>query len=318
MSAPVLIIKLGALGDVIMATGLIRCIQQQHQQQEVFLLTSHDYGPLFQGWPNLTVKTTKRKGLLNMLSLLRWLRDKNFQRLYDLQSNDRTSVICALSGVPERIGNHPRFPYHIHPDTAYTGQTHIYERMLQVLQAAGLNTRDCLPTLSCSEKERQKVAAWLQQHNINEKPFVIFHAGASPAHPLKRWPFYKDLAEQLDNLGFTVVWVGGPNDYDLNQNLGGTTAINAAGLFSLTELAELGRHAAFAVCNDSAPMHVLACSNIPVFALFGVTNWRRNHAVGQQEYVIAADKTSQVFIKTPLETLTTDQVLQQLKQAGVL
>ena len=57
--------------------------------------------------------------------------------------------------------------------------------------------------------------------------------------------------------------------------------------FTIVELAELGRRARFAITNDSGPMHVLSAAGIPVFGLFGPSDWRRNHALGQAENVIA-------------------------------
>jgi ADP-heptose:LPS heptosyltransferase len=34
-------------------------------------------------------------------------------------------------------------------------------------------------------------------------------------------------------------------------------------------------------------MHACAASGVPVFGLFGPSDWRRNHALGQRERVIA-------------------------------
>ena len=55
----------------------------------------------------------------------------------------------------------------------------------------------------------------------------------------------------------------------------------------MLELIELGKQALFAVTNDSAPMHILSCSDIPIYALFGPTNPKRTHALGQENRVIS-------------------------------
>ena len=64
--------------------------------------------------------------------------------------------------------------------------------------------------------------------------------------------------------------------------------IDATAVFSVTQLAIIGSRARFALTNDSGPMHVLSASGIPVFALFGPSDWRRNHALGQAARVLAA------------------------------
>ena len=111
----ILIIKFGALGDIILATPLLRCILEDHQGAAVTLLTSPAFAPLFQDWPGLEVKAQPRHGLAAFWRTLCWMRAQQFTRLIDLQSDDRSGLLCALSGIPERIGNHPRFPYHRHP-----------------------------------------------------------------------------------------------------------------------------------------------------------------------------------------------------------
>ena len=37
-------------------------------------------------------------------------------------------------------------------------------------------------------------------------------------------------------------------------------------------------------------MHILSCADLPVYALFGPTDWRRYHALGQEQNVISLAK----------------------------
>ena len=52
----VLIIKLGALGDVVMATPLIDAIQRFHDGATVHVLTTPAFAPLFSHWPDIKVE----------------------------------------------------------------------------------------------------------------------------------------------------------------------------------------------------------------------------------------------------------------------
>ena len=122
MRRDILIIKLGALGDVVMATGLVERILRHHAPRRCVLLTSPAYGELFAARPSLELKTFDRSSLRSTLATVQWIRRQRFRRVYDLQSNDRTSVMCGLSAIPERAGNHPRFPYNLHPQGRYKGQ----------------------------------------------------------------------------------------------------------------------------------------------------------------------------------------------------
>lgn len=283
----ILVIKLGALGDIVMATPLLEAIARHHAHDQLALLTTPAFAPLFAAWPDYRVTSFARAGWRNNLAVLRFLRGARFDRIYDLQANNRTALWCALSGTGERVGNHNRFPYTHHPADAWTGQCHIFERMRAVLASVGITDVADRPRLPCDAQAQRKVATWLAAHGLNAKPFVLLHAGASAGRPEKIWPHFAAFAQRLLGSGCTVVWLGAGPDRARNGELARRGGINATDAFTLAELAELGRHAACAVTNDSGPMHVLSAAGIPVFGLFGPSDWRRNHALGQAAQVLA-------------------------------
>ena len=318
MRKDILIIKLGALGDVVMATGLIERILQHHEPRRVTLLTSPTYGGLFSARPDLELKTFDRSSLRATLATVLWMRNRRFLRVYDLQSNDRTGVMCSLSGIPQRAGNHPRYPYNIHPQSHYVGQYHIHTRMLEILDAAGIVSDAAAPRLYPFEADREMVYAWLQQRDLSERKFVIMHAGTSALRSEKRWPYFAELALSLARRKRLTLWVGGADDRHTNAELARTTGVDATAEFSPLQLLALTSHAEFAITNDSGPMHLLSCGPIPVYGLFGPSNWRRNHAVGQRDRVLSLNRGEPVFRATRLERLKMDHVVRQLEQDGVL
>jgi ADP-heptose:LPS heptosyltransferase len=254
-----------------------------------------------------------------MWHTLRWIRARGFDRLIDLQSNDRSGILCSLSGVPDRAGNHPRFPYHRHPPDRYSGQYHVHERLNQILAACGIAPADITPELPAPPAARERVRDWLSRQGLEPAPLVLLHAGASRRHPRKRWPYFGELAATLAEQGYLPVWIGGRDDRGLNRELAGRTGVDASDCFTVLELAELGRQARFAVTNDSAPMHILSCSGIPVYGLFGPTDWRRTHAPGQGHNVITAEKDPDAgFRPADLAQLPPERVLARLRQDGLL
>ncbi len=283
----VLVIKLGALGDVVMATSLLRAIQDHHPGADIHLLTAPAFAGLFDSWQGISVMAFPRKGA--MYKTLGWVRRQHFDVIYDLQSSDRSGLFCALSGAKTRIGNHPRFPYTHHPQTKYTGQCHIFERMQEVLASAGIDHVAERPELPASNSDKALVQEWLSVHDLLEQRPVLMHAGASPTWPSKRWPFYEELALTLAKRGIRTLWIGAGDDAELNRQLADSVGMDATGAFSIPQLAELGRHSRCAVVNDSGPMHILSASSIPVFAFFGPTSHRRNHALGQAQNVLCAE-----------------------------
>ena len=69
----ILVIKLGALGDVALATPLLARILEAHAADEVTLLTAPAFVELLSGFNHLQIVSFQRKGAVEMLRLLRWL-----------------------------------------------------------------------------------------------------------------------------------------------------------------------------------------------------------------------------------------------------
>lgn len=312
MRRDILIIKLGALGDVVMASGLVARIVRHHAPHACTLLTSPAYRELFSGRAGIEIKTFDRRSLRATLATVLWIRNKRFLRLYDLQSNDRTGMMCSLSGIPERAGNHPRFPYNIHPESRYTGRRHIHARMLEILVAAGVSADGVTPALEPAEADRERVDGWLREKGLSGRKLVIMHAGASSRRPEKRWPYFPGLAASLARRDYLTVWIGGPGERSVNAELARSSGVDATAAFSFLQLVALASRAEFAVTNDSGPMHLLACGPAPVYGLFGPSDWRRNHAVGQRERVLTLDRSEPEFRATRLQDLEQDYVLGQL------
>ncbi|MGH8508783.1 MAG: glycosyltransferase family 9 protein [Gammaproteobacteria bacterium] len=283
-SASVLIVKLGALGDLMIATPAMRAIQAVEHDKTVWLFTTPGFAPIFAHWPRLQVKSYPRKGLLALLRALQWIRRQRFERVYDLQGNDRSRILCALSGIPERVGNARLKPYTHYP--AETAALHPYHKLNGLLAAAGIRPAEPRPWLPVTPEQAKRVKGWLQTYGLTPRGFALLHAGGSTRWQTKRWPYFAELAAALIDRGCDVVWVGAGEDAVVNHDLAIRGGINATDGFSICELAELGRRARFALTNDSGPMHVLACAGIPVYAFFGPTNWQRSHALGQAEHVL--------------------------------
>lgn len=317
----ILIIKLGALGDIIISSNIIKKILEHHENERVELLTTPTFEELFSQFENLKVTSFQRKGILSKLKCISWIRKQKFDRIYDLQSNDRTSFFCALSGSSCCIGNHPRYPYQKHPQTKYVGQCHSFDRLNQIIESVNIEPAEPLPYLPTTKNQQQKVKLWLTKNKLSNDTFSIMHAGSSPLHINKRWPHFEKLAHEIKK-SLNIVWVGGNDDIDLNVSLSKIVGIDATKEFDIFELVELGKHAKFAVTNDSAPMHILSCSNIPVFGLFGPTYPRRTHALGQYDNVISANKViaknDGEFIPSDITRITTDMVLSKIKERNLI
>ena len=317
----ILIIKLGALGDIIISTSIIKKIINHHSKDTIYLLTTPNFKDLFNAFKKVNVVSFDRRGLKNFINTVAWIRKKKFNRIYDLQSNDRTSLYCALSNATYCAGNHPRFPYNFHPEEKYRGQCHSFERLNQIIVSAGISPAKPKPSLPATADAISKVDKWIKKHGLEAGNFIIIHAGSSKKHLSKRWPYFAELAATLSK-NIKIVWIGGNDDIELNQHLSEFNGINATNEFDVLCLAELGRKAKFAITNDSAPMHILSCSAIPIYTLFGPTNPKRTHALGQNKRVISVSSNFPLddskFTPDEIFKIKLSDVLEKIKRENLI
>jgi lipopolysaccharide heptosyltransferase II len=283
----ILIIKLGALGDVVLATPHMRAIVEAYPEAEVTLLTSPACASLVQGLPGLEVVAFERRGFAEMWRVLAWLRRRRFAVVFDLQGSLRSRFMTRCSGARQRIGSQPGFAYNLAPMTG-DGTFHAFDALNRLLSAAGIAPAPPQPWLPARDAVETRLTDWLERHQLARHRRVLLHAGSSERWLSKRWEevHFATLAMGLAEQGYTVIWIGANEDRDVNRRLAGQVGMDATGAFSLPELVALGRRAEFAVVNDSAPMHILSAAPLPVYALFGPTDWRRSHGLGQAERVL--------------------------------
>jgi ADP-heptose:LPS heptosyltransferase len=324
----ILVIKLGALGDVILATPHLRRIVAAHPDACVTLLTAPEYFELVAGLPALEVVGFRRHGASEMGRVLAWLRRRAFAVVYDLQGSLRSRIMTAVSGADRRVGRRRNAVYTHYPQDGSDGR-HAFQNLNDVLACAGIEPAPPQAWLAAPREFKERVASWLEHNGLAGTRRALLHAGSSARWPSKRWDpaYFAALARALQERGFRVVWIGGGEDRELNTWLARQVGVDACDRFCFPELAALGRCSEFAVVNDSGPMHVLAAADLPVYALFGPTDWRRSHALGQQERVMCMDvPCSPCHLRNCppeqghrcLQDITPDMVLSRLAADGRL
>lgn len=108
---------------------------------------------------------------------------------------------------------------------------------------------------------------------LPQAPYVVLHPGASTAP--KRWPVerWRELASEVERLGYVVVWSGGPGEAALVNEIDPDSGRpNFAGNLGLAELWHLLARARALVCPDTGPAHLARLIGVPTVTLFGPGN----------------------------------------------
>jgi ADP-heptose:LPS heptosyltransferase len=260
----VLIIKLGALGNVILSLNAFAAIRAYHADAQISVLTTTPYADWLARAPWFDeVLVDTRPAWWNIPDLYR-LRRKlirpGFTRVYDLQTSGRSSHYFKLfpwTARPEWSGIAPGCS---HPDRdPNRDRMHDNDRLIGQLRQAGIST---IPQADLS---------WIRG-DIGRfglpKDFVLLAPGSAPHRLAKRWPTsrYQALAQALRARGLTPVVVGSAVETPIARTI--PAAMDLTGQTGLSDVADLGRAAHFAIGNDTGPMHLLATVGCPAVVLF--------------------------------------------------
>ncbi len=258
----ILVIKLSALGDMVMAMPAFARIRAAHPNAPITLLTTPPFEALAKASPYFDRVWTDGRpdGVVGWLKLVFRLRRARFERVYDLQGNDRTRLLFqALRPFPPKWSK--AGPDDIHP----------LERQALQLQQAGIWPE--APTVPGSAPAPD--VSWLiggidQIPNAN--PLALLIPGSAATRPLKRWPAerYGALAAALLDRGMDVAVVGGEQERALAETIrdAAPDARDLTGRTDLAAIARLAATAAIVVGNDTGPTHLASAAGAPTVALF--------------------------------------------------
>jgi ADP-heptose:LPS heptosyltransferase len=263
----ILVIKHGALGDVVLALGPMQAIRAHHPQARITLLTTAPFVEFLRAsrlfdeiWID---ERQKRWNLLATWSLMRKLRSRPFARVYDLQTSDRSSFYYRLfrSPKPEWSGIAPGAS---HPhDNPQRDRLHTVVRQAEQLRRIGIEQVP-LPDLDFANADISRFGL--------ARSFALLFPGGAAHRPAKRWPIdsYAVLAKELTRSGLTPVLLGGEPERELTQRIHRSCAEarDLAGQTSLFDIVALARAARVAIGNDTGPMHLIAAAGCPSIVLF--------------------------------------------------
>ena len=267
----ILVIKLGALGDVVLAFAPFAAIRAHHPDAHLTLLTTAPFLGLASASPWFdAVALDTRPPFWNLRGLRRLRRLlSGFDLVYDLQTSGRSGRYHRLAGRPPWSGIAPGCSL---PDRdPDRDRLHTRRRQAGQLAQAGI---PAVPDadLSWLSAQGATAPASLQSTLPPSARLALLAPGAAPHRPAKRWPVerFGALASRLAAAGMTPVVVGASIDAPLADAIRRVcpAALDLTGRTTLLELGRLASRAALAVGNDTGPMHLAAAMGCSCLVLF--------------------------------------------------
>jgi len=264
MTERILVIKLGALGDLVLCMSAFAAIRAEHPDAQIALLTGPPFAAfgLMMPWFDKVFLDPRPKVTepLKWFKLIRDMRSFAPTRVYDFQGKTRQTILYHALGKPAWSGaakgcSFPR-PW---PPAAGTHYTAFLDAQLE---SAGV-ALGVAPDLAWLD-------APLDDLKVPEK-FALLIMGCSPQHPHKRWPaaHFAELSRALNGKGLTCLAVGTKADSDSIAQVRSLAPaiVDLCGKTSLKQLAALARQAQIVVGNDTGPTHLAAAVGANTIAL---------------------------------------------------
>jgi ADP-heptose:LPS heptosyltransferase len=280
----ILIVLLGAIGDVTRALPLLHRVRHGYPQARIVWAVEPAAAALVRGHAALDAVLVfdRPRGAAAFLRFLREVRAERPDLTLDLQRHLKSGIISRASGAPVRLGFHRRnaregnwlFTTHTVPPMA-----HFSSKLQQFLAFANWLEIDATPVtfgLHLSTEEEHRVDALLADVRA---PFVAAFVGSSCESRL--W-FPDRTAAVVDALaarGVRTVLLGGGDDVafaDAVTRAAQTPLLNLAGRTTLRDLIGIFRRAHAAFGPDCGPMHIAAAVGTPVVSLWGATSAERS------------------------------------------
>lgn len=272
----ILVIRLSAIGDVILTTPVLQQIKAEFPQARIHFLVKEQYAEFIRACPHQdnVILWQKNDGIITVRRKIS-AQVAALDLVLDLQSNLKSRVLSWF--LRAKLRRRYRKPYFERlllvycKKNRYREKKRVSERYLEALTGIIDTALHGKIALNREELPRE-VAKFVNTQTILIAP------GARWA--TKRWPqeYFVSLASKLleKHAGCRIAWVGGKDEAALLNFLGqhpylrrhARRMLFLAGSLSVGQLTALADRSCAVVTNDSGLMHVLSAAETPLVALF--------------------------------------------------
>jgi len=294
----ILILRLGAIGDVVRTIPVAEALRKEYRSAHIAWavepksvdvlsgnpaideLVVFERAPVCDGSIRQRVSGTLRN-VAAFVSFVRTLRRKRFDCVLDFHGIFKSGLAGWLSGAPERIGYSRAYSKEL--NSLFTnrrvspGGRRIsrFEKNACLLAAVTRNPPETDATIYVPDRNKEEVDRLLaERRGAGNNKLVVVHCATS--RPLKQWPteYYARTCDTLVGQGLDVVLTCGTGEEGIRDEIRslmneGSIIINTP---SLKHYAWLVKRADVYFGGDTGPMHIASAMGTPVVAVFGPTD----------------------------------------------
>ena len=302
----ILIIKHGALGDLVQANGAIKDIKEFYGNRKVFLLTSKAYSIFMSECPYLDGviidKRLPRWNLFFLLNLRRLLAKYEFSKVFDLQNSKRTRFYKRF------IINKAEWSSSI--DTLKPGQQKrdfdkhpVLDRMELQLKKSNIPIKYLKSIdLNWAKEDLSKLI-----NKYTNRDYILLFPFCSKKHKKKKWPYFKDLISKIrreyKNI-YSVLIAPGPDEIDEAKLLTENIVLKNGKPINIKMLISLIDNSKFVISNDTGPAHIASHLNKKGLVLFGNHTSAKKVSIENSNFkAISVENLSNLKVETVMSEM---------------
>ena len=307
MTSSILVVRLGAMGDVIHALPAAASLKQSFPKSHLTWAIDPRWAPLLEGNPFVDqVVLLNRKSWMSVRDAWRNLRSKPFDLAVDFQGLIKSAVVASVARATRIVGYsfsqlREGSAALFYSSSVRVQARHVVDQHLELAAAAG----------ATSLVRRFPLPEGSKEGALPGGGFVL--ANPVAGWTSKEWPleYYSELAVSLrKRCGLALV---------LNVHPGAAEKVRDVPeiiphVSSIAGLIHATRDARAVIGVDSGPMHLAAALNKPGVAIFGPTDPERNGPYGSSFTVLRAKDA----VTTYKRQQSTDASMRAISPAMVL
>jgi heptosyltransferase I len=287
----ILIIRPSAIGDIIMASPIIRVLRESYPDAHISWLIEPPVQDLLRYnkdlndviiWPKSLWRDlfAKRHFILLKREISKFaeqLRSRNFDLALDVQGLLRSRWFAWLSGADERVGFKSKEPGEFLMTKIYLRGQHtgmMGSEYRFIMQELGLFPGEFHPDISLSPEDEAAALQMIKALNIHGS-YAVF--APFTTRPQKHWfeDRWADLARSIFmRFNLPVILLGGKGDTErarIIQSSAADSLSNLTGQTTLGQGAAIIKNSSLVVGVDTGLTHMGAAFDRPTIALFGAT-----------------------------------------------
>ena len=278
MSAPIVAVRLRALGDITLCTAALQSLRRGFPDAPLHVVTEPRFVALLEGQPGIERVWALERTTSASLRLIGKLRKLKPALAVDFFGNSRSAVLARGTGARTVWGYDMRGRQHLYhrtvPRVQHPGRDrreYAAASLVRLARAAGGADIPAFPHLELTPGARAAGERVLAVAGVREpeRTVALVPAGSWPS---KTWPLshFAQLALRLHAAGHPLVAIGGPGEEPVLRRL--AALVPGLATLSAPDVAALAGAIAplrALVGTDSGPRHLAIAFGVPTYTWFG-------------------------------------------------